>query len=111
VGQNPVTSFGWLDWQIAGNCVDGTCQVTNQSESINCQTGTQLLAGSSMSHSVLLCFSIFIIPIPQLFKKKPHLCSFVERFIFLFNDMSNIHTSCNFVDSASKSGQPEFDSV
>lgn len=20
MGQNPVTCFGWLDWQIAGNC-------------------------------------------------------------------------------------------
>lgn len=83
MGQNPVTSFGWLDWQIAGNCVDGTCQVTNQSESINCQTGTQLQQEAlclirvgflrvfifiyPMSLFLFVCFNIFTLLKVHLF--------------------------------------------
>lgn len=105
--QNPVTSLGWLDWQIAGNCVDSTCQATNQPESINCQTGTQLLAGSSTSHSGWSSlFFYFYQPNVTFIKKKKR-----RRFIYLFTDILSIPTSCNSVHNALKLVQPDFASA
>lgn len=113
MGQNPVTSFGWLDWQIAGNCVDGTCQVTNQSESINCQTGTKLLAGSSVSHSgwSSLFFYFYQSNVTFIKKKKTKTSFFCMEVHLLFTEILSTHTFCKFVDNASKSVQADFASV